>query len=267
MEVNDFSLRNYRVFFIDMDGVIVRSNQPIEGASEGVKKLRELGEVYVLSNNSTRSRRSFAERLRRVGVDLPPASIINSSFIASRYLLEEFGGIDVYPVGEEGLAEELEATGNRVLEPERAEVVVAGMDRGISYDKLAGALEALNGGARFYATNTDKTFPTPEGEKPGAGATVGAITGMGFPPDKVMGKPSRVAAEIAMEVAGVSSPSDCLVIGDRVETDILMAKRAGMDSALTLSGVDNSSGDAVGAEAADPTLTVNSLAELAKEWS
>ncbi|MFP3953620.1 MAG: HAD-IIA family hydrolase [Candidatus Acetothermia bacterium] len=262
METSDFNLRDYSVYFVDMDGVIVRSDHPIEGASESIEKLRGLGDVYVLSNNSTRSRESFADRLHGAGVDLPPEYIINSSFIASKYIVEKHGAVGVYPVGEEGLSEELMIAGNEVLEANKADVVVAGMDRGISYVKLAGALEALNSGARFYATNTDKTFPTPEGEKPGAGATVGAIEGMGFPPEKVTGKPSSIAAEIAMEVAGVTEPSDCLVIGDRLETDILMAERAGMNSVLALSGVDNSYPEGSETEAVKPTLTVHSLAEL-----
>lgn len=257
--MDKFDLSKYDVFFVDMDGVIVKSNQPIEGSPESLQELTCLGDVYVLSNNSTRSRKEFADNMQKMGMDIPPESVINSAYIISEYLVETMGSAAVYPVGEEGLTEELEIEGNRIVPSKEADAVVAGLDRTITYDKLAGALEALLRGAKFYAANTDKTFPTPQGERPGAGATVGAITGMGFPPDLVTGKPSEIAAEIAMETAGISYPEKCLVIGDRAETDIQMANKAGMDSVLTLSGVKNPAGQTGDLK---PTLSVNSLSEL-----
>ena len=229
---------NYKAIYVDMDGVVVRSSELINGALESISYFGDCGEVYILSNNSTRSREKFAKNLEDLGISLPPGSVINSAFVLAKYLLEHEGPLDSFVVGEEGLGEELDLMGHKIVNPGAAEVLAVGMDRNLSYDKLDGALSALNSGAKFYATNDDKTFPTPDGESPGAGASVGAIRGMGFEPKKIVGKPSSVAAEIAMEVAGADSPGDCLVIGDRLETDILMANRAGMDSALVLTGVE-----------------------------
>ena len=229
---------NYKAIYVDMDGVVVRSSQLINGAPESLSHLGDFGEVFILSNNSTRSREKFAKNLEELGISLPPGSVINSAFVLARYLLEHDGTLDTFVVGEKGLGEELELMGHKIVEPGVAEAVAVGMDGNLSYEKLDGALSALNSGAKFYATNDDKTFPTPDGESPGAGASVGAIRGMGFEPKKIVGKPSSVAADIAMEVADTDNPGDCLVIGDRLETDILMANRAGMDSVLVLTGVE-----------------------------
>ncbi len=134
------------------------------------------------------------------------------------------------------------------------------MDRDLTYDKLDRALSGLLNGAEFFATNADKTFPTQEGESPGAGASVGAIKGMGFEPERVVGKPSEVAGEIAMEVAGVGNPEKCLMIGDRLETDILLAERVGMDSALVFTGVESE--ESLAASKVEPTFVCEDLQDL-----
>lgn len=238
MEINRLRLKNYSSFFIDMDGVIVINDQIVPGSVDSMIQLANFGSGYVLSNNSTRTREKFSNNLANLGIDLSPDSIINSAFVLAKYLRERKGKTKAFVVGEEGLYEELELMGHEIVPPEKAEVIAVGMDRNISYEKLDCALTGLLSGADFYGTNADKTFPTPEGESPGAGASVGAIKGMGFEPERIVGKPSSIAAKIAMEVAGTDKPEDCLVIGDRLETDILMAERAEMDSALVMTGVE-----------------------------
>jgi len=235
-------LARYRAFLVDLDGVLIRGQEPLPGAAEALQRLKELGRVIVFSNNSTRSRRAFAERLTQLGLALTPEEIVNSAYIAAQHLrgLAEAGAgagsAQVYVIGEEGLREELELAGHRLVPPEEAEFLVVGLDRALTYEKLAGALRALLRGARFIATNVDPTLPAPGGLLPGAGAIVGAIQGMGFPPEVVVGKPSIIAFKVALATAGVS-PEECLVIGDRLETDILGANRAGLDSVLVLTGV------------------------------
>lgn len=237
--MSELVLSDYEAIFVDMDGVVVMSSQLIPGSTDALVELRNFGDVFILSNNSTRTREKFSENLSDLGIDLPPGSIINSAFVLAKYLEERRGPTKTFVVGEEGLGRELELEGHEIVEPAKAEVIAVGMDRNINYDKLDDALTGLLSGAEFYATNNDKTFPTPDGESPGAGASVGAIQGMGFEPERVVGKPSSTAAEIAMEVAGTSNPGDCLVIGDRLETDILMAETAEMDSALVMTGVES----------------------------
>jgi 4-nitrophenyl phosphatase len=229
-------LDRYSAFILDVDGVLVRDRDPIPGAKEALKELRRRGKVVLLTNNSTRSRAETARRLAELGFPVSPQEVVTSSYVAARYLLENFGPCRVWTIGERGLAEELELAGHELAEPEEADWIVAGMDRGLTYDKLKRALRGLTRGARFLATNRDATFPTPEGLVPGAGAVVGAIEGMGFPPELVVGKPSPTAFRVALEVVGVPGER-ALMVGDRLETDIAGAARLGIDTVLVLSGV------------------------------
>jgi len=230
-------LGNYRGFIVDIDGVLVRGSEPISGATQALDRLSERGRVVLLSNNATRTRRAIAERLQSLGFDVDPARVVNSAFIVAEYLKQEMGSAAVFMVGEAGLRQELEMAGHTIVDPDDAGVVVTGMDRELTYGKLADALRALVRGARYVATNADATFPTPDGPTPGAGAIVGALRGMGYPPEQIVGKPSKTAFEIAMATLDIDDPNQCLVIGDRLETDIEGALNVRCDAALVLTGV------------------------------
>ena len=230
-------LDHYRGFVVDIDGVLVRGAEPIPGSAEALSVLKAHGSVVLLSNNATRSRRSIAERLRSLEFPVDPSMVVNSAFIVAEHLRHETGPCSVFIVGESGLREELELAGHSIVEPEVADVVVTGMDRGLTYGKLASALRALRRGARYVATNADATYPTPDGPTPGAGAIVGALRGMGYPPVTIVGKPSRTAFVTAMETLQMDDPKACLVIGDRLETDVEGAINLGCPTALVLSGV------------------------------
>jgi HAD superfamily hydrolase (TIGR01457 family) len=229
-------LGHYAAFLVDIDGVLVRGGQSILGAKAALRRLQGLGRVVLLTNNSTRSRSETARELSALGFSVSLDEVVTSSYVAAHYLREEFGPVRAWIIGEGGVAEELSLAGHKIVPPEEAEWVVVGMDRCLTYEKLARALRALLSGARFLATNRDATFPTPEGPKPGAGAVVGALVGMGFSPEQVVGKPSPIAFRAALELAGVK-PDQTLMIGDRLETDILGAQHAGLDTALVLTGV------------------------------
>lgn len=229
-------LRRYAAFLVDIDGVLVLGGKSIPGAEAALRRLQGLGRVVLLTNNSTRSRSETAKGLSALGFPVSPEEVVTSSYVAAHYLREGFGPVRVWIIGEGGVAEELSLAGHKVVPPEEAEWIVAGMDRCLTYEKLARALQAFLSGARFLATNRDATFPTPEGLRPGAGAVVGALEGMGFSPEQVVGKPSPIAFRTALAVAGVK-PDQALMIGDRLETDILGAQHAGLDTALVLTGV------------------------------
>lgn len=233
----NLKIENYRAFFIDLDGVLVRDSEPLFGAVDFLQKLKEIGEVNIFSNNSTRSRESFSAHLLGLGFSVEPKEVVNSAYIVSRYLLEKAGPARVFVIGEEGLKQELELSGHRLVNPKEAQFLVVGMDRKLTYGKLSQALNALLQGAEFIASNDDSTFPTPNGLTPGSGAIVGAIKGMGYAPKEVVGKPSPIAMEVAMETVGIKDPKKCLLIGDRLETDILAANQAGMNSVMVLTGV------------------------------
>jgi len=234
---SDNPIEGYQGFLLDIDGVLVRGSEPIPGAADALNRLRRLGRTLLLTNNSTRSRADHARRLASLGFPVEAGDIIPSSYIAARYLARRFGEVSVWPIGEDGLIEELTAAGHRIAQlPEEAEWVVVGMDRGFDYETIASALRALRAGARLLATNTDATFPTPDGLLPGAGAMVGALVGMGFRAEVVVGKPSPIAYETALEL--IDAPLDrILMVGDRLETDIAGALEAGLDTAYVLTGV------------------------------
>ena len=250
----------YQAFLVDLDGVLVRGGEPLPGAAEALQNLKKIGRVVIFSNNSTRSRREFAERLQGWGFKVEPGEIVNSAYVVARRLLKLAGPSSAFTVSERGLQEELKLAGHRLVVPEEAQFLVVGMERKLTYGKLAQALRALLKGARFIAANADQTFPTSQGLLPGAGAVVGAIEGMGFPPEEVVGKPSPIAFKVAMEAAGVSDPGACLLVGDRLETDILGARQMGMDSVLVLTGVTTR--EEIERSRLQPSSIAESLAEL-----
>jgi len=226
----------YRGFLLDIDGVLVRGGMPLPGAPEALTRLRARGRVVLLTNNSTKSRQGAAARLSQQGLPVRASEVIPSSFVAARYLRNAHGSVRFWYLGEDGIAEEMALAGHVLAEPFQAEWIVVGVDRTLTYAKLASALEALLAGARFVATNRDATYPTETGLVPGAGAVVGALEGMGFPPEVVVGKPSPIAYHVALEALGVA-PEEALMIGDRLETDIVGGQRVGTDTALVLSGI------------------------------
>jgi len=230
------SLDRYHAFFLDIDGVLVRGGEPIPGALEAVEALQARGRCLLLSNNSSRSRAGVAQRLEGLGFTFEPEAIVPSSYVVARWLLESEGPSPVWTIGEDGLRTELELAGHRIVSPNEAEWLVIGICWDLNYAMLAEALRFLEGGGRYIATNTDATFPTPQGPKPGAGAVVGAIQGMGFQPHAVIGKPSPIAYRIALEQINAAKEA-VLTIGDRLETDILGARDSGIDSALVLTGI------------------------------
>ncbi|MBN1858390.1 HAD-IIA family hydrolase [Candidatus Bipolaricaulota bacterium] len=229
-------IERYRGFVLDIDGVIVRGGRLLPGALAATRRLRSLGKLVFLTNNSTKPAKAVAGRLTELGIPVLEEEVVTSSWIAGTYLHSCGGPSAVWVIGEPGLEEELTRIGHHLADPDEAEWVVAGMDRGISYDRLTSALRALRNGALLLATNTDPTFPGEHGESPGAGATIGALAGMGYRPNRIAGKPERMAFDLALERLGMKR-SEVLVIGDRLETDIRGAANAEMDSSLVLTGV------------------------------
>ena len=229
-------MRSYRGFVLDMDGVVVRGGRIVAGAAAAIRRLRALGDLVFLTNNSTRPANEVAARLTGLGIPVREEEIVTSSWIAGTLLQRLAGSVDLFVLGEPGLEAELVRLGHRLTDPDQAEWVVVGMDRGVTYDRLASALRALENGASLLATNTDPTFPGSGGASPGAGAMVGALQGMGYGPDAVAGKPERAAFDLALDRLGIGR-HHVLAVGDRLETDILGAANAEMDSALVLTGV------------------------------
>lgn len=256
-------------FLLDMDGVIYIGDTPIEGSKEAVQFLKEQGkEIVLLTNNSTKSRHSYKKKFSQIGLEIEESKIITSSYATALYLSENYGSGSVYVIGEEGLKEELKMAGFDVLSRERsseAEFVVVGMDRGLSYDKIWGGLTAMLSGAEFIATNSDPTYPMEDGLAPGAGASIGALSGsVEEEPSVVIGKPSTYMIETSLELLGVS-PEKTAIVGDRIEMDIRAGNRAGVTSVFVLSGVGTEE-DVEKAKSSEdsPDYVLSKLSEIIK---
>ena len=259
-------------YVFDLDGVLYLGDTPLPEAAEAVTRLRDAGKhVYFLTNNSGKTRADYCEKLRVVnGLNVPESSVFTSAYATALYLKERgAAGKTVFVIGEPGLAAELRDCGGLavVTDPNGADhmaidYVVIGIDRQFTYDKLRFAHAAITRGhAQFVATNRDATFPMEDGEIPGGGSLVAALaTATGREPVTI-GKPETHAYEAILHAAGVTAP-ESVMVGDRLDTDILVGRRAGARTVLVLTGVTS----AVQAENAPPEqrpdLIIGDLREM-----
>ncbi len=229
----------FQGYVFDLDGTIYLGEALIPGAQEVVGRLREGGaRVVFLTNKPIEPRAVYAKKLTGLGIPTPEEDVINSSLAAARYLSAEMPGARVYVIGEPPLVRELEAAGLRVAQrPEQTDLVLISLDRGLTYDKIHFAYHAARAGARVMATNPDLVCPMPGDEIVDAGAVIGAMEALlRRPIDGVIGKPSPIMIRTVTDLLGIP-PKACVMVGDRLETDIAMGKAAGMATALVLTGV------------------------------
>jgi 4-nitrophenyl phosphatase len=232
---------NIKALIIDMDGVVWKADSPIGDLASTFKRIRERGLKFVFAtNNSTKTSEQYVKRLAGFGVDVEPWQIITSSQAAAHAIAQKFPrGTKVFMIGEDGVQMAMEEKGFEIVSLEdaaQAQVVVMGIDREINFQKASEATLLIRDGIPFYATNADKTFPTPRGEIPGSGAWISVITTATGVEPIVAGKPFPFLMELSLEKLNVKK-EDALVIGDRLETDIAAGQGAGIPCALVLSGV------------------------------
>jgi 4-nitrophenyl phosphatase len=232
-----FDPRKIRGLILDMDGVLWLDTQAIGDLPVIFMRMAQQGlQVVLATNNATRTIEQYVEKVAGFGVALEPWQVVNSSQAAASYLQRRYPqGGSVFVLGMPALVETLAQAGFTHREKEVL-AVVGSMDRTVSYEKLKTATLLIRAGAHFVATNTDRTFPTPEGLAPGAGALLAALEAATDVKPVVCGKPSPRMYEMAMERMGLR-PEETLVVGDRAETDIAGAQELGCPCALVLSGV------------------------------
>jgi 4-nitrophenyl phosphatase len=237
----DFPLSSISSLILDMDGVLWRDQQPIGDLAAIFQAIERSGRKVVLAtNNATLSVAQYLDKLRRFGVELQSWQIVNSPEATAQYLEKLFPeGGKVFIIGEAGLVETLEAHNFHHSETDVC-AVVAGLDRGFSYDKLKIATYWIRAGASFIGTNPDRTLPTPQGLAPGAGAILAALQAATDVEPIIIGKPSVEMYRLALERLN-ACPEHTLVVGDRLETDIAGAQKLGCRAALVLSGVTSES--------------------------
>jgi len=228
----------HRGWLLDLDGTVYRGAALIPGAAATIGALRAAGRrVGFLSNKPLQSRAEYAAKLTRLGISTAPSDVVNSSFVLARYLTTLDPGAPVFAIGEPPLLAELAAQGFEVRTDANVRWVIIAFDRTFDYAKLNTALQASRRGARLIATNPDRTCPTEDGEVPdcaGMTAAVEAVTGRQV--EAIVGKPSPIFLEVALEALGMPA-TECVIVGDRIETDVAMGKRLGLATALVLTGV------------------------------
>lgn len=230
-------MKEIKALILDMDGVLWRSSKPLADLPSVFGEIKRRGwQVSLATNNSTNDVQGYVDKLAQFEVKCTPDQIINSSLATIHLLKNRYNnGARVFVVGEFALEKTLSDAGF-VIVNNNADVVVVGLDRHISYQKLAQATTFIRAGALFIATNPDKTFPSSNGIQPGAGSIVAAVQAATDVSPEIAGKPEPHMYQVALERMHVAA-ENTLVVGDRLETDIAGAQALGCQSALVLSGV------------------------------
>lgn len=257
----------------DLDGTVYLGESAIPGAVEAISELRNRNKtVLFVSNKPLEPREAYAAKLSRLGIPSTPEDVVTSGYVLAKHLAKVNSDARLYVIGEANLIEELRSNGltvvgelleqdeKRVLDTESIDAVVVSFDRTLDYRKLNTAYQALNRGVPFYATNGDKSCPMPGGAIPDAGATLAALKALTErEPDILAGKPSQLTVDVVLE--RMKSPAArCMMVGDRIETDIFMGQHAGMATAVVLSGV--ATPEDVEAMSSPPTLMIETIGDL-----
>jgi len=228
--------REIKSWLMDMDGVLVREEHPIPGASEFIARLRELGLPFlVLTNNSIYTRRDLAARLALSGLNVPEESIWTSALATADFLEDQRPGGTAFVIGESGLTTALHAAGYTLTERE-PDYVVLGETRTYSFERIAQAIRLIVGGARFIATNPDTTGPSLEGPLPATGSVAALISRATAVDPYFIGKPNPLMMRSALNALDAHSETTAM-IGDRMDTDIVAGLEAGLETILVLTGV------------------------------
>ncbi len=257
-----FPKRLYDAYVFDLDGTVYLEDALLPGAGETIAFLRQQHRRTVfLSNNPTRSRTAYADKLTRLGLPTSPDEILTSAAVMVDFLRQRLPGARLFVCGEESLMRELTEAGFVLTtDPRATDAVIASFDRTFAYWKLQVAFDAIRAGARFFATNADRFCPVPGGGQPDAAAVIAAIEACtNTHVEAVVGKPSPYMSRALLNLLQLP-PAQCLITGDRLETDVQMGLQAGMASALVLTGATPR--QELAESTLQPTFVLDSLADL-----
>lgn len=254
---------------LDLDGVIYRGDVLIDGARFFIQKLIERGVEYLFVTNSTLfSREFYARKLRKLGIPATKDRVITAAYATYKYveMREGTSAFSAFLLAERGLRRELSRLNCRFLKPtssERADYVIVALDRRITYGKLCKATWDIMDGAVFIGVNNDALWPVENGFMPGVGVFVSALETATGRKAYIVGKPNTFMLELAREKVKVP-PSRILMVGDKLDSDILMGNRAGVHTALVLTGVTSLSEVEQAEGELKPEIVAEDLVEL---WS
>jgi 4-nitrophenyl phosphatase len=229
-----------RAILFDLDGTLYRGGERVPGADRLISRLMDVGiPCWFVTNNSSRTPGEVAEHLVRLGIPASAGQVITSALASADYASRHYPGCRAYVIGEAGLKESLGDAGIRIVgegDTKPADVVVQGIDRNFSYEKLASAVRHMLDGAAYILTNPDLLLPNDRGLQPGAGSLSAALQAASGKKPVIIGKPSAILMDYALKQARAKS-EEVWVVGDNPFTDIAAAKRAGCPSVLTLTGI------------------------------
>jgi NagD protein len=243
----------------DMDGVLIHENNAIPGGAEFIARLMDVGHRFlVLTNNSIFTPRDLAARLAASGIRLPESAIWTSALATAQFLDNQRAGASAYVIGEAGLTTALHEIGYTLTDRD-PEYVVLGETRTYSFEAITTAIRLIERGARFICTNPDVTGPSREGPVPATGSVAALISkAIGVQPYFV-GKPNPLMMRSALNRIDAHSETTVMV-GDRMDTDVVSGMEAGMRTVLVLSG--STRADEIGRFPYRPTTVVESIADL-----
>jgi HAD superfamily hydrolase (TIGR01450 family) len=251
----------YDYFIFDLDGTIYRGEHLIPRADEVINHLKSVGKKIVfVSNKTTGTAKDYHRLLKNWSLNIEEDEIINSTIVVTNYLKQNFNSDKFFAIGEDSFINEIEKSGLKYsTEPEEIKIILITLDRTLNYRKLEIAARSLENGAKFYAANIDDTCPVEDGEVIDAGSTISALEKRTHRKLELhFGKPSEfMFNEIKNRLQFISSKT--LLIGDRLETDINMGNKFGIDTALVNTGVKyfpNGTGNIL------PTYQLNSVFDL-----
>lgn len=251
----------------DLDGVVYVGSQAIDGATEALKKLAGEGKkLAYVTNNASRAPEQVATHLRTLGAPASAEQVFGSALAGAELLASEVSAnASVLVIGSQYLADAVRAHGFLVVRSaqNRPDAVIQGFSPALGWRDLAEAAYAVAAGAVWIATNTDMSIPQERGFAPGNGTLVAAVAAATGKSPIVAGKPQAALFETAARHSGIERP---LVVGDRLDTDILGGNRAGMATALVLTGVDSVQTVLYARLGERPDYLIHSLSDLYKEY-
>lgn len=251
-------MKAYEGYMLDLDGTVYRGKEPIPEAIAFIHQLKEAGLPYLfITNNSSATPEEVSRKLQAFNVPAEPAQVWTTALAAAAYVKAGPAPHTAYIIGETGLLQAMEEAGVEYTE-ENPTYVVMGIDRGITYEKLAKAALAVRNGAVFISTNSDKALPTERGFLPGNGALTSVVQTASGKDPVFIGKPERVIIEQALYILGTPLEKTVL-IGDNYDTDILAGIRSGMDTIHVQTGI--TSLREIQQKAALPSYSIQSMAD------
>lgn len=222
-------------YIFDLDGVIWDGDRKIPHSVEKINQLSAAGKkIIFLTNNSLRSRDSYVKRLKEFGITAKKEDVLISSYAAGLYMIKKKGPSKVYALGTDDLKAELREAGHTIVE-KGADFVVSGLDKTVNYKKMTAALQNMMAGAELIACAPDVTYLDNGEIKLGSGAIKAALEAASGKTATLIGKPSEVIMDIAKQMMGLK-PGECMVVGDKLNTEIAAGKREGMKTTLVLTG-------------------------------